>query len=214
MKALVLNQVTIMLRASHQALIHDLSLSVAPGEVTTIMGASGSGKSTLLNFIGGHLDPAFVAQGQVSIGDRVLNALPAEARQIGFLFQDDMLFPHLSVGSNLAFGLAASVRGRRLRRERVEAALSIAGLSGFYDRDPATLSGGQRARAALMRTLLAEPKALLLDEPFSKLDQEMRDDMRRFVFEHAREQDLPVLLVTHDEADARAASGPIVRLQG
>jgi putative thiamine transport system ATP-binding protein len=134
-----------------------------------------------------------------------------EARRVGIQFQDDLLFPHLSVGGNLAFGLGARVRGREARRKCVEAALAEADLAGFADRDPATLSGGQRARVALMRTLLAEPRALLLDEPFNKLDAQLRDDVRRFVFDHARERELPVLLVTHDEADARAAGGRVLR---
>lgn len=94
------------------------------------------------------------------------------------MFQDALLFPHLSVGDNLAFGLAADIRGRAARRAAVEAALSRAGLAGFRDRDPATLSGGQRARAALMRALLARPRALLLDEPFSRLDADLRAGIR------------------------------------
>ncbi len=96
----------------------------------------------------------------------------------------------------------------------MEAALSQAGLSGLYERDPATLSGGQRARAALMRTLLAEPAALLLDEPFSKLDAGLRDDMRRFAFDHVKSRATPTLMVTHDPDDAAAAGGPVIALKG
>jgi putative thiamine transport system ATP-binding protein len=129
------------------------------------------------------------------------------------LFQDDMLFPHLSVGENLAFALPRSVRPRRARRARIDAALSEAGLEGFAGRDPATLSGGQRARVALMRTLLAQPLALLLDEPFNKLDRDLRQRVRRFVFDHARRSALPTLLVTHDPADAEAAGGGVITLE-
>jgi putative thiamine transport system ATP-binding protein len=195
-----------------RVLVSNLDLVVEPGTVATIMGPSGSGKSTLISFIGGHLDSSFHATGRVLIGKRDVTELPPERRGIGILFQDDLLFPHLSVGANLAFGLAHSVMGRELRRARVTEALSEADLEGFGDRDPATLSGGQRARVALMRTLLAAPKALLLDEPFSKLDADLRRDFRRFVFDRAIAKQLPVLLVTHDPADARSAGGQIVKL--
>jgi putative thiamine transport system ATP-binding protein len=193
-----------------RSLLGPLDLTVPPGTVVTVMGPSGSGKSTLLSWICGTLDPAFSADGRAWLAETELTPLPPEARRVGILFQDDLLFPHLSVGQNLAFGLPAAVRGRAARRARVEAALAEADLGGFADRDPATLSGGQRARVAVMRTLLADPRALLLDEPFSRLDAELRDRFRRFVFSHA--SGLPTLLVTHDPADAAAAGGPLLRL--
>ncbi len=188
-----------------------LSLTVAPGEVVTVMGPSGSGKSTLLSHLCGTLPPAFRAEGRVRLGERPLDGLPPERRRVGILFQDDLLFPHLSVGENLAFGLPAGL-DRSTRRRRVEAALADARMEGFAERDPATLSGGQRARIACLRTLMADPEALLLDEPFSKLDAELRQRFRGFVFDHARDRTLPVLLVTHDPEDAAAAGGRIVRL--
>jgi putative thiamine transport system ATP-binding protein len=113
------------------------------------------------------------------------------------------------VGSNLAFGLPPGLSGDE-RRQRVEAALDEAGLGGFASRDPATLSGGQRARASLLRMLLSQPHALLLDEPFSRLDSRLRGQFRELVFARARTNDLPVLMVTHDMADAAAAGGKIV----
>jgi putative thiamine transport system ATP-binding protein len=195
-----------------RVLVPPLDLTIAPGAVATIMGPSGAGKSTLLAFIGGFLDPAFAASGRVVIDGLDVTDLPAERRRVGILFQDDLLFPHLSVGGNLAFGLAATVRGRAERRRRVETALEKAGLTGFAARDPATLSGGQRARVALLRTLLAEPRALLLDEPFAKLDTALRREIRGFVFAHAAEWRLPTLLVTHDPGDAEAAGGAVVTL--
>jgi putative thiamine transport system ATP-binding protein len=118
----------------------------------------------------------------------------------------------MSVGTNLAFALPADVKGRAARDAQVADALREAGLPGFEARDPATLSGGQRARVALMRALLARPRALLLDEPFNKLDAQLRSDFRTFVFEHARERRVPILLVTHDEQDAHAAGGPVIEL--
>ena len=193
-------------------LVPPLSLDVAPGECVTVMGPSGCGKSTLLAFVAGTIDPVFRATGRVAVGERDVTGLPPEARRVGILFQDDLLFPHLSVGGNLAFALAPRVRDRQARRARVEQALAEADLAGFADRDPATLSGGQRARVALMRTLLSEPEALLLDEPFNKLDAQLKQDFRRFVFAHAAGRALPVLLVTHDAADAQAAGGRVVGL--
>jgi putative thiamine transport system ATP-binding protein len=179
---------------------------VAPGEIVVVMGPSGCGKSTLLNRICGTLDPVFTPLGSVAVNGRPLDVLPPEDRRLGLLFQDDLLFPHMSIGANLAFGVPGGIP-RRQRQALVRAALAEARLDDFGDRDPATLSGGQRARAALMRTLLAEPEALLLDEPFSKLDPELRRQVRAFVFEHARRRRLPTLLVTHDAEDAADADG-------
>ncbi|KPQ11021.1 MAG: ABC-type uptake system ATPase component YnjD [Saliniramus fredricksonii] len=207
---LVLRDISISI--DDAALLDGLDLTVPPGDVVTVMGPSGSGKSTLLAYVAGFLDKAFTARGDVLLDGARITALPVQQRRLGILFQDDLLFPHLSVGANLAFGLDAGVGGRRARRERVEEALAQAGLGGFYERDPATLSGGQRARAALMRTLLASPRALLLDEPFSKLDRPLRKEIRDFVFSHARAIGLPTLLVTHDHEDADAAGGPVVTL--
>lgn len=190
----------------------DISDHVAPGEVLTVMGPSGSGKSTLLSYIIGTLDDGFDAKGQVMLNGTDITDLAPEQRHVGILFQDELLFPHLSVGENLAFGLRATVKGRAARRQHIDAALEDIGLAGFADRDPETLSGGQKARVALMRMLLSGPKALLLDEPFSRLDTERRDQIRALVFDQARAKGLPVLLVTHDHADADAAGGRVHRL--
>jgi putative thiamine transport system ATP-binding protein len=182
-------------------LIAGLDLQVGQGAIVTLTGVSGSGKSTLLNWLVGDLDPAFQAQGELWLDGQRRDGLPVEARGIGILFQDDLLFPHLSVGQNLAFALPAAVRGAAARRERVVQTLRDIGLEGFHDRDPATLSGGQRARVSLMRALLAEPCALLLDEPFSRLDAALRAQFRRLVFEQIQSQRIPTLLVTHDPDD-------------
>lgn len=209
-----LRLVDIHLRVAGSDLLAGFDLEVAPGEVTTVMGPSGCGKSSLLSYVCGTLEPVFEVSGQVWLDGAAIDALPPERRRVGILFQDDLLFPHLSVGENLRFALPPTVRGRRERRARVEAALGEADLAGFAERDPATLSGGQRARVALMRTLLAEPGALLLDEPFGKLDRTLRDRFRRFVFDHARQAGLPTLLVTHDVEDAEASHGGVVTFPG
>ena len=206
---LLLEDVTI--RLGDKTLIGGLSLAVPPGKIVTVMGPSGSGKSTLLSWICGSAIPAFAIDGGLKLDGLDISHLPLEARRVGILFQDDLLFPHLSVAGNLAFGIPRGVSPGE-RAKRVAEALAEAEMPGFENRDPATLSGGQRARIALMRTLLAEPKALLLDEPFSRLDAALRDRIRRFTFDHAMERGLPTLLVTHDPDDAAAAGGPIIEI--
>lgn len=210
---LTLEAVTVTRRGAGAPVFAPVTLSVSPGTVATVMGPSGAGKSTLLAAIGGHLAPGDRVAGRVTLDGAEMLPLPAEARRIGVMFQDAGLFPHLSVGRNLGFGLAAEVRGRAVRRAAVEAALDRAGLSGFFERDPATLSGGERARAALMRALLARPRALLLDEPFARLDTALRADLRGFVLGHLRQAGIPALMVSHDPADAEAAGGPVVTLR-
>ena len=190
----------------------DLTLTIRAGEIVTIMGPSGAGKSTLLGALTGTLPAGFALSGRVLLDGTDITDLPTRSRGLGLLFQDAVLFPHLSVGGNLGFALPARIRGRAERQARIDAALASAGLAGFAPRDPATLSGGQRARAALLRTLLAEPRALLLDEPFARLDADLRAQIRRFTFDRARQAGLPVLLVTHDPGIA-AAAGRIVRMK-
>ncbi|WP_428641165.1 ATP-binding cassette domain-containing protein [Roseibium sp.] len=190
----------------------EISCHIEPGSVLTIMGESGSGKSSLLDFIAGFLRPDFTASGRVVLNGRDLTRLPAQDRNVGLMFQTPLLFPHMSVLQNLMFAVPAKAGSRSRRRSLAEQALADVGLSGYGERDPATLSGGQQTRIALMRTLLAEPEALLLDEPFSSLDRTRREEVRTLVFRLAREKDLPVLLVTHDEDDALAAGGPVHRL--
>ncbi len=185
---------------------------VQPGEILTIMGPSGSGKSSFFAFLAGFLDPAFQASGRILVDGVDITLKPAHQRHLGLLFQDPLLFPHMDVAGNLLFALLPKIKGKAARLSRVEDALNEAGLAGFGPRDPDTLSGGQKARVALMRTLLSEPKALLLDEPFSKLDTNLRAQMRDIVFGTAKRLMLPVVLVTHDEADAEAAGGAVIRL--
>ncbi|MCK0746007.1 ATP-binding cassette domain-containing protein [Chromohalobacter nigrandesensis] len=208
MASLILDDIVI---EQDQRPLLSLDTTVAPGDVVTVMGPSGVGKSTLLAFIAGFLSPAFTPRGRILLGETRLDTLPAEQRHVGLLFQDPLLFPHLDVEGNLAFGMVRE-GSRRQRRERIHEALTSVGLEAFAKRDPATLSGGQKARVALLRVLLSQPRAILLDEPFSKLDAERRDEIRHWVFERVRHYRLPTLMVTHDEADARAAGGRTITL--
>jgi putative thiamine transport system ATP-binding protein len=183
-----------------QVLLRALRLGVAAGEVVTVMGQSGSGKSSLLSYIGGDLNEAFQAEGSVLLDGIPLQDLPPERRGIARLFQDDLLFPHMTVGENLLFAIPRLPNAERMAMMRM--ALQRAELEGFEDRAPHTLSGGQRQRVALMRALLAKPKAVLLDEPFGKLDRALRQSMRDYVFGHIKARGIPALLVTHDREDA------------
>ena len=187
-----------------RVLIRDLSATVEPGEVLAVMGASGSGKSSLLAWIAGTLEAPFEARGVLRLDGVDITARPIQQRRIGMLFQDDLLFPHLSVLGNLLFALQAGERAARM--QVAEAALGEAGLAGFGPRFPGSLSGGQRSRVSLLRALLAAPAALLLDEPFSKLDAALRQQMRDFTFATLAARRVPVLLVTHDEADVPAGA--------
>lgn len=192
-------------------ILSHFNLQIPAGEIVTVMGGSGSGKSTLLNWLIGDLPPVFRASGELWLNGMRRDQWLIEARHIGILFQDDLLFPHLSVGQNLAYALPARFTGRAARRARIETVLSEVGLAGYHDRDPATLSGGQKARVSLLRALLAEPDALLLDEPFSKLDAKLREQFRTFVYEQINRLQIPTLLVTHDPADI-PPSGRVIEI--
>lgn len=181
-------------------LVKGLTFSVSPGQVLALMGPSGSGKSSILSWLTGTSDSRLRASGEVWLGPRELTCLPTEKRRLGLMLQQDYLFPHMSVGDNLRFGLRGG--SRQEREDRIRQSLAEASLAGMENRDPATLSGGQRARVSLVRTLLSDPCALLLDEPFSGLDTNLREQIRRFTWQAAAA--LPVLLVTHDLEDIPA----------
>ncbi|MVG13168.1 ATP-binding cassette domain-containing protein [Aeromonas jandaei] len=180
------------------------ALQVAPGEVLTLMGPSGCGKSSLLAALAGVLPASgpIRLEGDVILGERRLTHLPPQARRIGMLFQDDLLFDHLTVAENLMFGMPASVKGHRARREKAVATLAQVDLTSQADKLPGALSGGQKTRVSLLRALLAEPEALLLDEPFSRLDKPLRAAFRELVFAQIKALAIPAILVTHDEEDA------------
>ena len=187
------------LATEHKTLLRAFDLEVAPGIIHTVMGASGSGKSSLLSAISGTLSPGLFFDGEITLSGRRIDTLPTERRRVGILFQDDLLFAHMTVAENLLFAVPPGPSATR--RARVAAGLDDLELAAFADADPATLSGGQRARVALMRALLADPLALLLDEPFSRLDSALRERVRQFVFDVVRKRRIPALMVTHDDAD-------------
>jgi putative thiamine transport system ATP-binding protein len=196
--SLVLEDLAISLHGDK--FIASFSVEIEGGEIVTLMGPSGSGKSTILQAVAGGLAAPFALAGRVFVNGIDLSQVGAARRRIGRLFQDDLLFPHLTVGENLLFGMARGPREQRLAQMRE--ALSDIELEGTENRPPHTLSGGQRQRVSLMRSLLAGPDAMLLDEPFSKLDETLRAAMRELTFANLAKRDTPTLLVTHDKADA------------
>ncbi|MFQ2632693.1 ATP-binding cassette domain-containing protein [Aeromonas caviae] len=179
-------------------------LRVVPGEVLTLMGPSGCGKSSLLAALAGVLPPGGPIRltGDILLGAHRLTLLPPQERGIGILFQDDLLFAHLTVAENLMFGMPAHLKGMAARQTQAREALAEVGLEAQVDKLPGALSGGQKARVSLLRALLAEPRALLLDEPFSRLDKPLRAAFRELVFAQIKALAIPALLVTHDEEDA------------
>jgi ABC-type Fe3+/spermidine/putrescine transport system ATPase subunit len=194
-----------------QPLLNDVSLQVPRGQTVALLGASGSGKSTLLKIIAGLETPE---SGSVWLDGQDITAWPPERRRLALMFQDYVLFPHLNVQDNVAFGLVEQGVPRAQARERANGLLQRFGLAG-RGRDPvATLSGGEQQRVALARALITQPRALLLDEPFSALDAEMRDSLRAEFAQRIAEHGMRALLVTHDEAEARAMASAAWRLQG
>jgi putative thiamine transport system ATP-binding protein len=188
-----------LLQAGDTMLLRNLQLHIAPGTVHTLMGDSGSGKSSVLAAVCGTLDPALRWQGEIRLNGQRIDTLPTRARRVGILFQEDLLFAHMTVRENLLFAVPAGPQAAR--EALVSQTLADVEMSAFLQADPATLSGGQRARASLARALLAQPQALLLDEAFSKLDASLRQRMRDLVFGLVRQRQIPALLVTHDAAD-------------
>lgn len=190
-------------------LLSDFSLTIDAGEITVLQGPSGCGKSTLLSAIAGTAPAALQLSGMMILDDILLNPLPPEKRQIGLLFQESLLFPHLSVGDNLAFGIPKSI-ARKQRAKAVEDALSQADMADYGNADPAILSGGQKARIAMMRAMLSEPRLLLMDESFAALDPELRQQFGHFVSAQIRMRNIPALLISHHQDDQDFATGEVI----
>lgn len=196
---LTLNDLTVY-KHGEVPIFEHLNIDIAPGEIVAIMGPSGCGKSTLLNLIAGHLAHDFQFSGQISLNDIAIENAEPHQRKVGILFQDDLLFPHLNIWQNLAFALPNSVPKTDRKRQAIEC-LEHVQLAALADSFPEQISGGQRARVSLLRMLLAQPQAALLDEPFSKLDKALRGQFRDWVFEQLTQANVPTLLVTHDIDD-------------
>ncbi|MBW4656312.1 MAG: ABC transporter ATP-binding protein [Kaiparowitsia implicata GSE-PSE-MK54-09C] len=181
------------------AAVQDLWLDVQAGERIALLGPSGCGKSTTLQLIAGILRPD---RGQIWLNGRSLNRVPTERREIALVLQKGLLFPHLSVGENVAFGLRMRGVSRAEQVERAIAMLDQVQLSGFENRKPSELSGGQAQRVALARSLVIQPKVLLLDEPLSALDASLRGDMQELILRLQAETGVTLLVVTHDQSES------------
>ena len=192
-------------------LAQGVSLRVAPGQTVALLGASGSGKSTLLKIVAGLQTPE---AGRVLWAGQDLATVPPERRGFALMFQDFALFPHLNLQDNVAFGLVEQGVRRSEARNQARIMLARFGLAGQALRKVWTLSGGEQQRVALARALITQPRALLLDEPFSALDATLREQLRTEFRERITEAGMTAILVTHDEQEARAMAQHAWGLQG
>ena len=187
--------------------LHPLELEVAQGELVTLLGPSGCGKTTLLRIVAGFLTPD---SGRVLLGGRDVTRLPARARDMGMVFQSYSLFPNLTAGENVAFGLDVRRLGSAEKKQRVDELFALIGLGEFQGRYPAQLSGGQQQRVALARALAIQPSVLLLDEPLSALDAQVRLNLRDEIRRVQQQTGTTTLFVTHDQEEALAISDRVV----
>jgi putative spermidine/putrescine transport system ATP-binding protein len=194
-------------RYSGTAAVEAFDLEVAQGEFVSLLGPSGCGKTTTLRCLAGLEAPT---SGIVSFGEHEVTRLPPERRNIGMVFQNYALFPHMTVAENVAFGLQMRGLSPAAARAKVDAVMDMVQLGGFHDRHPRHLSGGQQQRAALARALVIEPALLLLDEPLANLDAKLRDEMRVFIRSLQQRVAITTLYVTHDQAEAMTMSDRIV----
>ena len=204
---LELNNVSIQLN-SHPLL--QVNTVIQPGEIVTLMGPSGVGKSSVLAAIAGLLPVTFSLSGNIILNQRNITHMPAHKRHTGLLYQDALLFDHLDVLGNIIFAMPG--KNQRHKKHRAQQLLEQVGLGDMAQRAVSTLSGGQASRVSLVRTLASEPAALLLDEPFSKLDSATRTSTRAWIFEQIRDAGLPALLVTHDQEDAAATGDKVINV--
>jgi putative spermidine/putrescine transport system ATP-binding protein len=186
--------------------VDNVTLEVKGGELVALLGPSGCGKTTLLRIVAGFIQQT---NGKVVIGDRPIDELPPNRREIGIVFQNYALFPHMTVAENIAYGLAARGESRAAQEDRVKEMLGIVRLEQFGDRKPRQLSGGQQQRVALARALAIRPRILLLDEPFAALDKNLRLDMQIEIKRLQRQFALTAIMVTHDQDEAMSIADRI-----
>ncbi len=191
------------------AVLHDVSLTVAQGELMVLLGPSGSGKTTILRAIAGLLRPT---EGDIRFDERTVLDVPPEKRGAVMVFQEHALFPFMDVGANVAFGLRMRRIDAGTIRRKVAQALAAVQLAGYEDRRPDELSGGQRQRVALARALVIQPRVLLLDEPLSSLEPSLREDLRGTIRTLQQQAGITMIFVTHDQADAVAVADRICLL--
>src|SRR3954447_12789864 len=183
--------------------LNAVSLDVARGEILTLLGPSGGGKTTMLNLLAGFIEPD---TGTIEIDHRIVNNVPPYRRDIGILFQNYALFPHMNVAANVGYGLKLRRLSRSQIRRRLDEVLALVHLTGYEQRKPRQLSGGQQQRVALARALAIAPKVLLLDEPFSALDKNLRASMQLELREIQRQLAVTTIFVTHDQSEALSLS--------
>jgi putative spermidine/putrescine transport system ATP-binding protein len=183
--------------------LHDVSLPVRRGEFMTLLGPSGCGKTTVLNLVAGFFSPD---GGEILIGGERVNDVPTYKREIGMMFQNYALFPHMTVAANVGYGLKMRGLSKAEIKRRVSDALTLVKLAGYEDRKPRQLSGGQQQRVALARALVINPKVLLLDEPFSALDKNLRASMQMELRDIQRKLGVTTIFVTHDQSEALSIS--------
>ncbi len=186
--------------------VDNVTLEVKGGELVALLGPSGCGKTTLLRIVAGFIQQT---NGKVIIGDRSIDELPPNRREIGIVFQNYALFPHMTVAENIAYGLAARGESRAVQADRVKEMLATVRMEGFADRKPRQLSGGQQQRVALARALAIRPRILLLDEPFAALDKNLRLDMQIEIKRLQRQFALTAIMVTHDQDEAMSIADRI-----